>query len=186
MPSNTINSVAAPDNEARGRRDRCFRPGNEMKSRFAVTLEMLNWRSIRPVVVSLTAVAVTTVCLLQVNVYPEPQHLIFGYLVPTAFVAIRYGSVLAMLVSIASNVSAAYFLYPPKFSIYITNPLHFGELMFFFILALAASQIISALTNDLNVEKRRAGFFFQPGFSGGELSGREASAPAPMHESFPR
>jgi two-component system sensor histidine kinase KdpD len=128
--------------------------GDEMKSNPALPWEIFSPRWILPTAASVTVVGLTTALLLEIRVAPEPQHLIFVYLVPTAWVAIRYGSALAMLCSITSGLSAAYFFYPPKFSIYIANPLHIAELIFFFILALAASQIIARLGSDMSIEKR--------------------------------
>jgi K+-sensing histidine kinase KdpD len=129
----------------------------KLKASPAFTLKMISLRWVLPVSASVGVVAVTTAFLLEVQLTPEPQHLIFVYLIPTALVAIRYGSGLAMLSSIGSGLTAAYFFYPPKFSIYIANPLHVAELIFFFILALAASQIVSRLAQDMTIEKRSAG-----------------------------
>jgi K+-sensing histidine kinase KdpD len=102
------------------------------------------------------------VALFEIHISAEPQHRIFVYLVPTALVAIRFGSVAAMLASIASAVSAAYFLYPPKFSIYVANQLYIGELVSFFILASAASQIIAGLAKHARMQKQNLGNFTGP------------------------
>ena len=49
------------------------------------------------------------------------QHLIFFYLLPTAFIAILYGSVVSMLCAIAATFAAAFFLYDPIFSVTSAN-----------------------------------------------------------------
>jgi hypothetical protein len=64
-----------------------------------------------------------------------------------------YGSGFAFLTSFASGLAAAYFLFPPKFSIYIADPRHVAELGFFIMLALLASKAVAVLTSDARVKK---------------------------------
>jgi len=101
-----------------------------------------------PVSASLLSVAAATAILSAFEIVVAPDHLIFGYMVPVSFIAIRYGNLPAMLTSIISVVGAAIFLYPPYFAIYVANPLHVAELVFFCLLALAASQIVGKLGED--------------------------------------
>jgi K+-sensing histidine kinase KdpD len=101
-----------------------------------------------PVVMSVVAVLVTTVILLAVDFYLATQHLILGYLLPTLFVAIYYGSTLAVLSSFACGLASAYFLFPPKFSFYIADRVHIAELGFFLLLATIASKAMSVLMDD--------------------------------------
>ena len=44
------------------------------------------------------------------------RHLVFFYLLPTAFVAMLYGSVLSMIVAIDATFLAAFFLCEPSFT----------------------------------------------------------------------
>jgi K+-sensing histidine kinase KdpD len=101
-----------------------------------------------PVLVPLILLAATTGVLYVLDVFLDPEHLIFGYLVPTTLIAIGYGSTAAMLASIAGVILAAYFLYEPTFSFFIRQPLHMAELVFFTLLALAASQVVARITHD--------------------------------------
>ncbi len=103
---------------------------------------------IGPVVVSFAAVLVTTLALLTAETHLEAEHLVIGFLLPITLIAIQYGSSLAFLTSLASALAAAYFLFPPKFSLYIANPLHVAELVLFTVIALIASKIVSLLTYD--------------------------------------
>jgi two-component system, OmpR family, sensor histidine kinase KdpD len=114
----------------------------------------VNSRWMGPVAASLVVITLTTATLMMLDIASEPQHLIFGYLVPTSFIAVRYGSAPAMLTSVASSLCAAFFLYPPKFNIYMANPLHMAELTFFLLLALAASRFIGGFADDDRKEKR--------------------------------
>ena len=97
---------------------------------------------------SLGAVSLTTAILIAVDNGAELEHLEIAYLFPTALIAVLYGSNFAFLTSTASALTAAYFLLPPRFSLYIANPLHIAELGFFVVVALIASKIVSLLTHD--------------------------------------
>jgi K+-sensing histidine kinase KdpD len=108
-----------------------------------------------PITVSLLLVALTTALLWRLDAPLNQHHLIFIYLVPTSLIAIRYGSISAMGVTIASSIAAAYFLYAPRFSFQIANPLDLLELVLFCLLALLASQVVSGFANDDEVAKRR-------------------------------
>src|SRR5438045_8391296 len=123
--------------------------GNEEMS------ESFRLRRFSPVMTAVAAVALTTAILSTIQIELKPQHLIIGYIIPTTFVALRYGSLPAILTSIASGCCAAFFLYPPEFSFAITNPLHIAELSFFFLLALATSRFVGGLTDDERVARRR-------------------------------
>jgi len=62
----------------------------------------------------------------------------------------------AIVTAIVSDLCAAYFLYPPDFSIYIADPLQVAELSFFSLMVLAISQFIGGFADDERVQKRAA------------------------------
>jgi K+-sensing histidine kinase KdpD len=105
--------------------------------------------SIGPVVICSAAVLVTTSLLSTIDSFVPTEHLMLGYLLPTIFVAIYFGSTSAVLTSFASGLAAAYFLLPPKFSFYIDDPVHVAELRFTIVLAVIASKVVGVLANDL-------------------------------------
>src|SRR5262245_35356246 len=108
-----------------------------------------------PITVSLALVGFTTLFLWTIQPALQQDHLIFIYFVPTTLIAIRYGSLSAMGVIIASGLAAAYFLYGPQFSFEVANKLEVMELILFSMLALLASQVVSGFANDRDVERRR-------------------------------
>jgi K+-sensing histidine kinase KdpD len=112
-------------------------------------------RWITPIAVSLVLVALTTVILWLLQPQLNQQHLIFIYLVPTSLVAIRYGSISAMCVIIASSIAAAFLLYAPYFSFFVASALDMLELALFCLLALLASQVVSGFASDGDVARRR-------------------------------
>jgi K+-sensing histidine kinase KdpD len=85
-----------------------------------------------PIVVSFAAILLTTLVLFMIDAYLATEHLVLVYLLPTIFIAIYFGSTLAVLTSFASGLAAAYFLLPPKFSFYIADRLHIAELLYHF------------------------------------------------------
>jgi len=114
-------------------------------------------RWVGPVLVAATLVALTTWILLSIYLASQSEHLIFGYLIPITFVAVRYGSVPAIATTVVSDLCAAYFLYPPDFSIYIADPLQMAELSFFSLLVLATSQFVGGFADDERSRKRAGG-----------------------------
>jgi K+-sensing histidine kinase KdpD len=109
---------------------------------------------IGPGLAAMGLIAVTTGILLAIYLASGQEHLIFGYFIPTAFVAVRYGSTPAIVTAIACDLCAAYFLYPPDFSFAISSPLQVAELSFFSLLALATCQFVGGFADDERVRKR--------------------------------
>jgi K+-sensing histidine kinase KdpD len=61
--------------------------------------------------------------------------------------------VFSMLCAIAATLVAAFFLYDPTYSLYVSNPLEIGELIIFAVAALIAAKCTADLTRPS--EKRR-------------------------------
>jgi K+-sensing histidine kinase KdpD len=119
---------------------------------------MLEWAT--PVLVAFAAIMLTTFALLAIDSYLAPDHLVIGYLLPTVVIAMHYGSTLAVVTSFAGGLAAAYFLFPPKLSFYIGDPLNVAELGFFLLLAVIASKAVAVVTDDMrtrDVSARRPG-----------------------------
>jgi len=99
-----------------------------------------------PVAVALAVVsAVTAVLWLIRHTVVGPQHLVFFYLLPTALVALLYGTRPAMLCAVAAPIAAAFFLYDPIYSFYVTKPVELGELVCFTGLALIGAKCTADL-----------------------------------------
>jgi K+-sensing histidine kinase KdpD len=103
-------------------------------------------RRVAPVAVVLVIVSAVTMILWLVKMSAVgPQHLVFFYLLPIALVATLYGSSLAMMYGIAATLCAAFFLYDPLYSFYVTSPLDVGELICFVGLALIGAKCVADL-----------------------------------------
>jgi K+-sensing histidine kinase KdpD len=110
--------------------------------------------SIRPAVMSIAAVLLTSAVLLIVGSYSAVPHLMLGYLLPTVFTAIYFGSTVAVLTAFASALAAAYFIFPPRFSLYIADPMQVAELAFILLLAILASKAVGVLTEGTHNDKK--------------------------------
>ncbi|MFY9836538.1 MAG: DUF4118 domain-containing protein [Xanthobacteraceae bacterium] len=101
-----------------------------------------------PISLSLAIIVAVTAVLIYLKDGREGgQHLVFFYLLPTAFVAILYGSVVSMLFAIAAAFAAAFFLYDPIFSFYVSDPRDAGELFFFAGTALIGAKCTADLAH---------------------------------------
>jgi two-component system, OmpR family, sensor histidine kinase KdpD len=99
-----------------------------------------------PVALSLAIIFAVTVILFYLkDAFQGAQHLIFFYLVPTAFVAMIYGSVLAMFFAIVATSVAAFFLYAPIYSFYVSDPREVGELILFAVIGLIGAKCVAEL-----------------------------------------
>ena len=103
-----------------------------------------------PIAVSLLAIIWTTVFLTWIQIYlvaDDVEDLALAYLLPTIFIAVFSAVTLAVAGSFASALAAAYFLYPPKLSFYIADPIA-AELGFILLLSVTASKAIGGMTDD--------------------------------------
>ena len=103
-------------------------------------------RRAAPVALILAVVSVVTAVLWFIRISAVgPQHLVFFYLLPIALIATLYGSLAAMLYGIAATLCAAFFLYDPLYSFYVTSPLDVGELVCFVGVALIGAKCAADL-----------------------------------------
>jgi two-component system, OmpR family, sensor histidine kinase KdpD len=117
----------------------------------AVVIELIG-----PVVICFAAILLTTLVLSTIDSFVPTEHLMLGYLLPTIFVAIYFGSISAVMTTFVSGLAAAYFLLPPKFSFYIDDPVHIAELGFTIVLAVIASKVVGGLAYDMRRQARLA------------------------------
>ena len=124
-------------------------------SEFVEARPSLLRRWLSPITASVALLAATT-WLLWLWDKPLPhEHVIYIYFVPTALIAIRYGSVSAMWMTIGAAIAGGYCFYPPRFTWTFDNPLDVLELIFFSMLALLASQVVSGFAKDGDVARRQ-------------------------------
>jgi K+-sensing histidine kinase KdpD len=110
---------------------------------------------ILPIGLSLALILLTSLVLAQVHarltaleIWHDPEDLALAYLLPTIFIAVFFGSTVAVITSLASAVAAAYFIYPPQFSLLFDHPQDIAELGFILVLGITASKAVAVITDD--------------------------------------
>jgi K+-sensing histidine kinase KdpD len=110
---------------------------------------------ILPIGLSLALIMLTSLVLARIHlhltaleIWHDPEDLALAYLLPTIFIAVFFGSTVAVIASLASGVAAAYFIYPPQFSFLFDHPQHIAELGFILMLGITASKAVGVLTDD--------------------------------------
>jgi K+-sensing histidine kinase KdpD len=73
----------------------------------------------------------------------QRHHLIFFYLFPTVLVAMIYGGVLSMVCATFATLVAAFLLYDPIYSLYVSDPRDVGELILFAVTGLIGAKCIA-------------------------------------------
>jgi hypothetical protein len=86
------------------------------------------WERIAPIVVPFLIIVAVTDVLHFFRVVVHADHLVFFYLLPTAFIAMLYGSVRSMICAIDATLIAGLFLYDPGYTFYVSDPRAAGEL----------------------------------------------------------
>jgi K+-sensing histidine kinase KdpD len=105
---------------------------------------------IRPIALSFAAILLTTVLVAEAYSHAtalhvrDPEDLALAFLLPTIFIAVFFGSTLAVASSFASALAAAYVIYPPQLSIWIHDSTHVAELGFIVLLAITASKAVAS------------------------------------------
>ena len=106
---------------------------------------------IRPIALSVAAILLTSLVVAEAYSHAkalhvrDPEDLALAYLLPTIFIAVFFGSTLAVAASLGGGLAAAYFIYPPQLSIWIEVSNHVAELGFILLLAITASKAVGVI-----------------------------------------
>ena len=125
--------------------------GRGDQQRFAGRIMKSHREVLRPIALSLAAILLTTVLVAEAYSHAsalhvrDPEDLALAFLLPTIFIAVFFGSTLAVVSSFASGLAAAYVIYPPQMSIWIHDPSHVAELGFIVLLAITASEAVGVI-----------------------------------------
>jgi K+-sensing histidine kinase KdpD len=106
-------------------------------------------------VLSVALILMTSLVLAEIHsdltnrdLWKDPEDLALAYLLPTIFVAVLFGSTIAVMTSLAGGLAAAYFIYPPQFSLLIADSQHIAELGFIVVLGITAAKAVAVITDD--------------------------------------
>ena len=109
---------------------------------------------LRPIALSVAAILLTSLVVAEAYSHAkalhvrDPEDLALAYLLPTIFIAVFFGSTLAVAASFGSGLAAAYLIYPPQLSILIDDANHVAELGFILLLAITASKVVGVMIDD--------------------------------------
>ena len=98
---------------------------------------------------SMALLTVTTAALVTIDIFLEVDHLSFVFLIPVFLIAIKFGKIHAAMASAASCLIAAFYLYSPKFTIGIDDPMHLAELASFGAMALLLGTYVSDRSHEV-------------------------------------
>jgi Domain of unknown function (DUF4118)/Peptidogalycan biosysnthesis/recognition len=104
--------------------------------------------------VSLGLIAVATAALLAVDASFDIPHLVFAYLLPVIYVAIKFGRVPALIATAVSGLCAAFFLYEPVLSVYVEDSLDMADLAVFCVCALLIGQLFRKRADHSMIRQR--------------------------------
>src|SRR5215469_18968505 len=103
-------------------------------------------RGILPIVVSVGLILAVTAVLWHLNsTAGGSYHLVYIYLFPVALIAALYSGRLALLSTAIAMLCADYFLQKPLYVLGSDNPLEYGDLFVFALLAVTSIKFIREL-----------------------------------------
>jgi hypothetical protein len=117
-------------------------------------------KGVIPIVVSVGLISAVTAVLWRLNsTAAGSYHLVYIYLFPVALIAGLYGGRLALLGTAVALICADYFLQKPLYILGNDDPLEYGDLFVFALLAITAIKFIRELLRpriSLGVKSRSA------------------------------
>jgi K+-sensing histidine kinase KdpD len=103
-------------------------------------------KSVYPLAVSLGVMSAVTTILWRLNLISGgTDRLVYFYLFPVASIAVLYNGRLAVLCAAVAIVCADLFLQAPLYDLANDNPLEYGDLVFFALLAVTTIKFVRAL-----------------------------------------
>ncbi len=109
----------------------------------------------RGVALTLVMVTLTTIALAGIQWETGLTHGAVIYLIPVVVAGMRWGIVPAVVASIIGAVAAAYFFYPPLYSLRIKDPQEVINLALFLFVAVVISQLATRLKQQLELARQR-------------------------------
>ena len=107
---------------------------------------MRSFGVVHPIAVSLTVISAITVILWQVKLGTNgSHHLVYFYLLPITLIAFVFNGRLAILSAAIALICADYFLQDPIYSLANDDPLEYGDLFVFALLAVTAIKFVREL-----------------------------------------
>jgi K+-sensing histidine kinase KdpD len=117
---------------------------------------MLTSKGAVPVVASLGMMSLVTAILWHIKLTEtSPHHLIYLYLLPVILIAIVHSGRLALLAAAIAVFCADYFLQDPIYSLANDNPLEYGDLLCFAVLAATAIKSVREIMRPGEIQQAK-------------------------------
>jgi K+-sensing histidine kinase KdpD len=108
-------------------------------------------KGVLPITASVGLILAVTAVLWRISATaPGTYNLVYIYLFPVALIAALYNARLALLATAIALISADYFLQKPLYVLGSDNPLEYGDLFVFALLAVTAIKSIQVLVQPDN------------------------------------
>jgi K+-sensing histidine kinase KdpD len=105
---------------------------------------MLSARAIAPIAIACALITSVTSLLWAIGA-PDPNHLIFLYLLPIAAVAFAFGSLAGFVAGALAALLGTYFLYEPLYTFYFSDLRGLGEVAWFSLTAVLCTKCVSEI-----------------------------------------
>jgi K+-sensing histidine kinase KdpD len=103
-------------------------------------------KAVLPVIVSVGLIMVLTAILWRLNLAADASyHLVYMYLFPVVLIAALFSGSVALLSMVVALICADYFLQKPLYVLGNDNPLEYGDLFVFALVAITAIRFIRVL-----------------------------------------
>jgi two-component system sensor histidine kinase KdpD len=113
--------------------------------------------SVRPVLMSLTLVLLTTIGLFFIGGLIRPSAIPLIYMLPVVLAATQWGRVAGLVAAFTSAAAADFFFYPPFYSFWFDSPQDIVDLLLYLLLSVITSNLAARLKNEAATSSRRAG-----------------------------
>jgi two-component system sensor histidine kinase KdpD len=115
----------------------------------------LTGKHVRSILLSLTLVSAATIGLIGLSQIAELPHVSIVYLIPVLISATRWGILPAVLAALASMAAAAFFFYPPIYSLQVHSPLQLLDLVLFLFVAIVTGQLANNVRHHVAAAHQR-------------------------------
>jgi len=110
---------------------------------------------LRHIAATLGLVGVVTALLIPVIEVSGLRHGSAAYLIPVLIAAVRWGIVPSVVAAVCGVVASAFFFYPPRYSLQISDPHEVLNLILFIVVAVVVSQLATRLKRELELSRQR-------------------------------
>jgi K+-sensing histidine kinase KdpD len=112
---------------------------------------------VRPVLMSLALVLLTTIGLFGIGDLVRPSAIPLIYMLPVVLAATQWGRVAGLVAAFTSAAAADFFFYPPFYSFWFDSPQDIVDLLLYLLVSVITSNLAARLKNEAATSSRRAG-----------------------------